>query len=49
MNIKMKAIKRKHKKAKERRKMLAAASRENAKSKTRERWLKTGSIPVYRV
>jgi hypothetical protein len=48
MNSKMKAIKRKHKKAKERRKVLAAESRGNAKSKTRERWLKAGQIPVYR-
>jgi hypothetical protein len=49
MNSKMKAIKRKHKKAKERRRVLAAESRKNAKSKTRERWLRTGEIPAFRV
>jgi len=48
MNSKMKATKRKHKKAKERRRVLAAESRENAKSKTRDRWLKAGLIPTYR-
>lgn len=48
MNSKMKAIKRKHKKAKERRRELAAESRQNAKSKTREKWLKMGLIPTYR-
>jgi hypothetical protein len=48
MNSKMKAIKRKHKKAKDRRKAIADDSRKNAKSKTRERWLKTGLIPAFR-
>jgi hypothetical protein len=49
MNIKMKAVKRKHRKAKERRRVIAAESRKNARSKTRERWLKTGLLPRYRV
>jgi hypothetical protein len=47
MNSKMKAVRKKHKKAKERKKILAAESRKNAKSKTRECWLRTGHIPVF--
>ena len=48
MNSKMKAIKRKHKKAKERRRVVAADSRKSAKAKTRDRWLRTGLIPAFR-
>lgn len=48
MNSKMKAVRRKHKKAKERRRALAADSRKNVKAKTRERWLQTGLIPAFR-
>jgi hypothetical protein len=48
MNSKMKSMKKKHKRAKERRREIAAESRKNAKAKTRERWLKTGLIPAFR-
>lgn len=49
MNSKMKAVRRKHRKAKERRRVLAAEHRQHAKSKTRERWSKLGTIPQFRV
>jgi len=49
MNSKMKAVRRKHKKAKERRRVVAVESRKDAKAKTRDRWQRTGLIPVFRV
>jgi len=48
MNSKMKAVKRKHRKSKDRWRALAAESRKNAKAKTRELWQRTGLIPAFR-